>query len=246
MDPVTIMLMAASAAGAILGSKRKYLDPNWLRENFGPEVVTQETTKLVDGILNSPKGQEIINSAATQGQQLTSQIKAHIARAGGGVTGDSLSGNDLFTGAAAEGASNTAVNQAKAGIWQAAMPIAQQMVSDRMGALLGDRANNGVSDPSAHLGLNSGQWQALGNAAGLALTAKSDPAKKTKTSTPNAQSPPPTGATGGYGLPGSDYADLAAPNVFAASRPKLGLSRRAARGMRAGASRFAHAVVPRW
>ena len=169
MDPVTIILGAAAIAGAIKGSERKYIDPIWLKENYGPMALTREAQELFAHYINSPAGMSIISAAAEGGQAFGRAMEAKAAAAGQTPMTGSSTGSSIFATSAGEGASNTAVNQARGAIYQSMFPIAQQNLDSRMQAILSDRAAGGVQTPQ------SAMWDKVGNAAGVALTATSTP-----------------------------------------------------------------------
>jgi len=161
MDPISAILGAASLAGAIFGNKRKQIDINWLKAKFGPAAVSEEALRLFNTVINSPKGQAIMTSAAEQGQQFAHSVKSQAAQAGFGGGGGADSGASVFATSAAEGATGALQRQAAGDIYGQVLPVAQQMVGDRMQAYLGDRAAGGVQSDSARL------WQNIGQAAGV-------------------------------------------------------------------------------
>src|SRR5687767_7318659 len=188
MDPVSAVLAAASAAGAILGGQRKSLDINWLKKHFGAAAVTQEALQLFNSIINSPHGQSLIASAAEEGQAFarqTAQASAQAGLSGGGAGADSGAG--IFATSAAQGAGDAFQRDVRSNMWQTALPAAQQMVADRMQAYLQDRQMGGVQTPGAAM------WDRLGGAAGTIGAMYKPPQKKTDGGNQAATAP---GATG--------------------------------------------------
>jgi hypothetical protein len=143
MDPITIGLIATSALGklgGILGSKkRKQIDPNELRQLFGAKAVTDEQMELFNRAINSAQGQQLMTGAAQQGQQLQTDIARRSAEAGLGPSGGASGGADIFAGAASESAVGNLQRGVRASLMESMLPIAQQLVSDRMQAWMTDR-----------------------------------------------------------------------------------------------------------
>jgi hypothetical protein len=165
MDPVTAILAAASIAGAIRGGQRKHIDPEWLRANYGAHAVTQEAQDLFARMVNSPQGQAIQRQASETGQQFANQTQGQAAAAGLTPMSGSASGTGIFATGAGEGAANTLNTQAKANIYASVLPVAQDIVNERKNAYMQDFYNNGAPTQGAL------QWQKVGNAAGIALSA---------------------------------------------------------------------------
>lgn len=140
MDPVTLALMGLSAGGqlmSIFGKKnRKAIDPNWLKQNFGAGAVNEELQSLFNRAINSVQGQQLMTSAAEGGQQFQSDIARQSAAAGLGPAGGATSGADIFASAGAGQAENNLQRGMRASMMQSMLPIAQQMVSDRMNAYM--------------------------------------------------------------------------------------------------------------
>ncbi len=143
MDPITIGLIATSALGklgSIIGTKkRKQLDPNMLRQLFGAKAVTDEQMELFNRAINSSQGQQLMTSAAQAGQQYQTDVARRTAEAGLGPSGGASGGADIFAGAASDSAVGNLQRSTRASLMEAMLPIAQQLVSDRMQAWLGDR-----------------------------------------------------------------------------------------------------------
>lgn len=164
MDPVSITLMAAAAGGGIMSALggRKTIDPNWLKQHFGAGAVNQEMLDLFNNVINSPQGVQMMTNAAEQGQQFGNDVNSAAARAGFGPGGGADSGSSIFATSAGQGAVNSLQRGVKSSIFQQVMPVAQQMVADRMQAYMADRA--GTQSTQERLG------GAIGNAAGTALS----------------------------------------------------------------------------
>ncbi len=80
-----------------------------------------------------------MTSASREGQQFQTDIARRSAEAGLGPSGGASGGADIFAGAASESAANELTRSTRASMMEAMLPIAQQLVSDRMQAWLSDR-----------------------------------------------------------------------------------------------------------
>jgi hypothetical protein len=159
MGPAAIVLGLASLAGGILGGRRKQIDPEWLKQHFGPQAVSEETLALFNSLLNSPYGQRLMSTAAEQGQQFGRDVNLQAAQAG--LSGpDASSGTGIFATSAAQGAGNSFQRDVGSQFFQMALPMAQEMVNQRMQAYL--RNIQGYQTPGAAL------WEKIGEAAGKA------------------------------------------------------------------------------
>ena len=155
MDPVTMTLMAANMGGGLMNAlgqkKAKSIDPEWLKRHFGAQQVNDEMVRLFNHVLSGPVGQQLMTSAAQQGQQFQNDESRMAARAGFGPTGGADSGASIFSGAAAGGATNAMQRDVKANLANNAMSQAGQMVNDRMQLAAGSeqrRLDNDFSTPS--------------------------------------------------------------------------------------------------
>jgi hypothetical protein len=161
MDPISIILTVASLAGGILGKKKKYIDPEWLKQHFGATAVSEEAMNMFNTIINSPHGQAIMANAQENGQAFSREIAKKSAMAGlsgGGAGADT--GTGIFATSAAQGAGDAFARQERGNIYQSVLPAAQQMVSDRMSAYINDQHNGGSET-------NAGRtWAGIGEAAG--------------------------------------------------------------------------------
>ena len=165
MDPITAILSAAALAGAIIGGKRKHIDPEWLKANYGANAISAEAQTLFARVINSPVGQSIMNSASETGQQFGRSTQAQAAAAGMTPASGAATGTGIFATSAGEGAANTLQTQARGNLYQSVLPIAQDLVAARRDAYLQDFYNNGAPTDAANT------WGRIGNAAGIALSA---------------------------------------------------------------------------
>jgi hypothetical protein len=145
-------LMAApyilNGLGGIFGNKKKYLDPEELRQKYGPQAIGRDTQAIANFILNSPYGQELMKQAATSGQELQTNLASNAASAGLSPDTGASSGASDFAAAAAPQAQAGLEGQTKAGIWQAALPVAANLNAGYAGlALANQNARN--QEPSA-------------------------------------------------------------------------------------------------
>jgi hypothetical protein len=143
MDPITIALIALSGIGKlgqIAGQKkRQQISPEQLKQMFGAKAITDEQMELFNRAISSAQGQQLMTQAAQQGQQLETDIARRAGESGLGPAGGATSGADVFAGAAGESAAGNLQRSTRASMMEAMLPIAQQLVSDRMQAWLGDR-----------------------------------------------------------------------------------------------------------
>lgn len=203
MDPVTMVLMGAAAAGGIISAVggKKEISPEWLKKHFGADAVNEEMITLFNNILNSPYGQQVMTDAASQGSMFENALRSRIAETGLGAGEGGSSGASIFSEAAAGGATKSAIGQARAGIFQQTIPLAQQLVNARLNAYMGQPA---LGEPSAMSKFGS----ALGNAAAVGLMA-GQPQKPV--TVPEKPAAPSTGAAQGTSM-------LAMPNKFVQER----------------------------
>jgi len=195
MDPITAILAAASIAGAIFGHKKKHIDPEWLKSHFGGKAVSEEAMNLFHSVLNSPAGHSIIANAATQGQNFGRAVNANSAAAGFGGGGGADSGASVFATSAGQGAQDALTRDAQAQMYSNSLPIAQQMVSDRMQAYIQDFQGGGVPTDSANT------WSAIGNAAGTAGALKKSAPSPTDTAVNPINIASTPGAPGALSIP---------------------------------------------
>lgn len=130
MNPL-LVLSGLSALGGIFGRrKQKYLDPTMYNQMFGAKAMSQRAHELIQHIVNSPYGQQLMQSAAEQGQGLQTGLARQAAEAGFGPAGGAASGASDFATAAAPQAVGALQRDVLSGITQQALPIAQQMVGN--------------------------------------------------------------------------------------------------------------------
>lgn len=158
-------LQAASMAGGFFGKKRKHIDPEYLREHFGARAMSEETQNLVNSLQNSPYGQQLLATAAEQGQGFQQQMAAKAAASGLDPSSGGQAGAGDFATSAASQAQTGLERNVKAGFYQTAMPIAAENVLGRQKAYIADKTGGGYADDTANM------WQAVGQAAGGALAA---------------------------------------------------------------------------
>ena len=77
---------AMTLAGSFLGARgeRPTIDPEMLKQLFGPGAVTGDTQEFYRNLLNSPAFSELMRSANVRGTQLGNQIQSNVAAAGVG------------------------------------------------------------------------------------------------------------------------------------------------------------------
>ena len=125
-----LLLSGLSALGGIFGKKRKYMDPFMYNQMFGARAIGKRTQEIVNEIANSPYGQQLMQQAAEQGQQLQTNLNRAQATAGFGPAGGAQSGASDFGVAAAPQAVGALQRGVTAGFTEKAMPIAQQLVAN--------------------------------------------------------------------------------------------------------------------
>jgi len=130
------VLQGISALGGLFGKKKKHMDSEALRQMYGPRAIGKDTQELSNYILNSPYGQQLMASAAEQGQGLQTDMAARAAASGLSPDTGASSGASDFQVSAAGQAQTGLERGVKAGITQSAMPIAADLVGGRMQAAL--------------------------------------------------------------------------------------------------------------
>jgi len=113
-----------NALGGIFGNKKKYMDPEMMRQKYGPAAIAKDTQSISNFILNSPYGQELLKSAAESGQQFQGDVASKSAASGLSPDTGGESGASTFAAAAAPQAQAGLERGVKANVWQAALPIA--------------------------------------------------------------------------------------------------------------------------
>lgn len=166
MDPITIILGLASAAGAIMRSSdgRPIIDPNFLKQHFGAQAVTDEFVKQFNLLLNSDYGRNALASAATQGSRIATDVAANAARAGFGPGEGQDAGSAIFGRSVAESAGDSLARSVRAELAAQSLKAAQDRVSGWQQAYLQSYLNKqGTPTQTQSLG------QAIGDAAGIGL-----------------------------------------------------------------------------
>lgn len=163
MNPATIglILQGLSLAGGIFGKKRKYIDPAMLDRMYGSTAIGQHANELVNVLQNSPYGQALLQQAAEQGQQLQTGLAAARASTGQGPSGGVNSGASDFGVAAAPQAAGALQRGVKAGLWQTALPIASDLVSQERALAVGNNADQNANPTD--------MWGRIGGSAASAL-----------------------------------------------------------------------------
>ena len=215
-DAAALALQAASAAGGIFGKKRKHIDPEFLRQRFGPGAVSKDTIELANYILNSPKGQQLLASAAESGQQFQNDVNANAAASG--LTGPSgSSGTGVFATSAGGQAQSGFERAIKGNVYNAAMPIAAEGVANRQQAYINDLNGGGYQDDRAR------QLEGIGSAAAGALSLVPP---KVQTATPQEAAGVPTGINLGVPKATPISSALQQPQLASVTTPSM-LRRRA-------------------
>jgi hypothetical protein len=166
------ILSGISALGGIFGKKKKHMDSETLRQLYGPRAISKDTSELANYILNSPYGQQLLASAAEQGQGLQSDMAQRAAISGLSPDTGASSGASDFQVSAATQAQTGLERGVRANIYQSAMPIAADLVSGRMAAALQAQGETNA-DPTL--------MQRIGAAAGQVASDLKPPAAKTAT-----------------------------------------------------------------
>ena len=172
MDPVSLAIQAIGVGGGLMqafgggGNKPKSVDPAWLKKHFGADAVNEEMITLFNQLINSPYGQQLMTSAAEQGQQYQTDMSRRAAQAGFGPAGGAESGASIFSQAASGGAGAALARDVKGGLMQTAAPLAQQMVQSRMNAAVQSQMGMaGQPTTMQNLGGMLGDMSAAGMAA---------------------------------------------------------------------------------
>jgi len=196
MAAIPYILQGASMLGGVLGTKKKYIDPEYLRKHFGADAVTKRAQELFSKIMSSPYGNQLMSSAAEQGQRLQTDMGARAAASGlSPDTGGQSAASDFATSAAA-GATDSLQRAGRAQVYGDTLPLAQQMVDRERELYLANNAERNAT-PST--------WQRVGNVASqaaamfpiqpAAATAAPDPAGHRAAAgptNPNFPAPAPT------------------------------------------------------
>lgn len=198
MEPITITLMAAALVGGIMkafGGKKKVIDPEWLKAQFGAAAVNQEMIDLFNNAISSPEGQRMMTNAAEQGAQFGQETQRAAAAAGLGAGGGAASGTGIFATSAGEGATNSFQRQGRADLFERGRSTAQDIVNNRMAAYM-NSYTNAQNQPSTLEKVGD----AVGGAAGTALSYGGAAGTASSYSTPTAKTekPPTTDYVSSY------------------------------------------------
>jgi hypothetical protein len=155
------ILQGLSALGGIWGKKKKYMDEQTLRALYGPGAVGKDTEELVNRIMSSPYGQQLLAGAAETGQSTQRELAARTAASGMGPGTGADSGASIFAAATAPQIQTGLERGVRADTTAAAMPIAADLVSGRMQAALMQQGQQNL-DPSTmqRIGAAAGQTAA--------------------------------------------------------------------------------------
>jgi hypothetical protein len=159
IQAVPYMLQGMSALGGIFGKKKKYLDPEMMRQRYGPAAIGRDAQELSNQILNSPYGQQLMASAATQGQDLQSAMAGNAAKSGLDPSTGGESGASTFATGAAQNAQSGLERGARADAWKMALPVVAGMNQNLQGL---EESNNAEQNATPNM------WQRIGSAAGQA------------------------------------------------------------------------------
>jgi hypothetical protein len=198
------VLQGLSALGGVFGKKKKHMDSETLRQLYGPRAIGKDTQELSNYILNSPYGQQLMASAAEQGQGLQTDMAARAAASGLSPDTGASSGASDFQVSAATQAQTGLERGVKADITASAMPIAADLVGGRMQAALQAQAEQNAQ-PSF--------MQRLGAAAGQVAAAMPAPGAP-----PGA---PPSAAAAPAAAAAAPAASLALQRVVAAPQVQM-------------------------
>ena len=137
---VPLIMGAAALSGAIMSANgKKYIDPQWIEEHTGSHAFAQEFNKMFNQLQSSPQGQEMINSAMSQGAQISNAIKQNATNAGFGGAEGVQSGGSLFATSVADSAPNAMRRMALAAIGQQAQGSVNDILQRRLNAYLAER-----------------------------------------------------------------------------------------------------------
>lgn len=121
---------AASIGGGLLGAsgQRQPIDPELLKQLFGPAALAGETSDLFRLLANSPIFSQIMGGAGRAGQAAGNRLQSSLGARG--LSGSVIGG---IQGAAARGFAGTAQRGAQAGLFNQALQAAMQSLSQRQG-----------------------------------------------------------------------------------------------------------------
>lgn len=205
-----LIFAAAGAAGAIMQANgKKYIDPAWIDEHFGSHAFAKEFQNNFNMLQSTSYGQELINSAMSQGQQLANTIRQNATNAGFGGAEGVQSGGSLFASSTADQAPSSMRRLALSQIAQQAQTQTQNFLDKKLAAIMGDQgrptAMGNIGTALAGLGA-AGLSASLNQSSGGGKTGTDT----TKAATPKYQS-------------GGETAQLANQQTFQAWNKTMGL-----------------------
>lgn len=137
---VPLIMGAAALSGAVMSANgKKYIDPNWIEEHTGSHAFAQEFNNMFNQLQSTPQGQEMINSAMSQGQQVANTIRQNATNAGFGGAEGVQSGGSLFATSVADSAPSSLRRMATAAIGQQAQANVSEILQRRLNAYLAER-----------------------------------------------------------------------------------------------------------
>jgi hypothetical protein len=166
MDPMTVLTGLSSLGGIFGKKKKKYMDPTMYNQLFGSKAIGSRTQELVNQIINSPYGQQLMTGAAEQGQTLQTGLERSAAMNGFGPAGGAQSGASDFAVAAGPAAGASLQRGITSDLWRNAMPIAQGMVQREGDLALGNMAEQNA-EPTMLGRLGQGAAIALSGASAM-------------------------------------------------------------------------------
>ncbi len=191
---IPYILQGASLLGGLFGhKKKKYLSPEYMRQKYGPQAISRDAQQYYNTILSSAYGRQLMASAATQGQEMQTDLNSRIAATGQGPTGGGDSASSDFAAASGPQIQRGLEGQVQGNVWQQALPLAVDQ-NQRLAELEMQNTQEQNADPTMLGRIGTAAGQAASMFPGRAPVAA--PAAQVMTGT--------QGVTGGtYGPPGS-------------------------------------------
>lgn len=156
---IPMLLQGLSMAGGIAGALRKPITPNqeYMNRMWGEGAVMDRASQLAQKITGSAYGQQLLGSAAEQGQEMQNAMNQRAAASGFGAAEGAESGASTFATGAASGAASNLMRQQQASNFQNALSQTQQNVAAERQQYLNDIQQRNAR-PNA--------WQQIGSVAG--------------------------------------------------------------------------------
>lgn len=151
------IMQGASLLGGLIGKKQQKIDPEYMRSHFGAGAIANEAQNMANSILSSGYGQQLMSSAATQGQQFATDMAAKAAASGLSADTGGQSGVGDFATSAAGQAQAGLERGVKSDVYASAMPVAAQTIAQQ-------RADYEQARQEANA--QPSMWQKIGTAAG--------------------------------------------------------------------------------